>query len=92
MKKLRIRTSVNGTNHVYSTRIIHETKEVNQVNTNQKSTMWRLCDERHRLAISLCDALCLERESEISSEVHLLHSSERTIRRIMDTVHAVSNR
>lgn len=54
--------------------------------------MRHLYNKRHCLDISLCDALCLERESEISSEVHLLRSSERISCRIMDTVHAISNR
>lgn len=57
-----------------------------------QNTMRYLLDERHRAVISFCDAMCLERECEISSEIHLLHSRKRVSSGIMDTVHAISNR
>lgn len=53
--------------------------------------MQHLLNERHRAIISLCDAMCLERERKISSEIHFLCSRKCVIRGIMDTVHAVSN-
>lgn len=51
--------------------------------------MRHLLNNWHYAATSLCYAMCLEWECEISSEIYLLHSSKCVGRGIMDTVYAI---